>query len=266
MSILALPERTTKPRKTGLTIVIDRGLPTGYFKDVVKSYGQLIDLVKLGWGTALSTPDLQEKIEFAQGHGVPVFFGGTFFEKALLQGELENYTRLCRRFGISHVEVSNGSIALSNREKTRYISRFAAEFTVLSEVGYKDQERSQELAPKSWIEFIREDLEAGATKVITEARESGKSGICRENGELRYGLINEILNSGIDASDLIFEAPTKDLQVYFIRKLGSNVNFGNIAPDDVISLETLRVGLRSDTLELFGNPIGTTQMLQEVVP
>ncbi|MBZ5525729.1 MAG: phosphosulfolactate synthase [Acidobacteriia bacterium] len=265
MRILSLPERTEKPRKTGLTIVIDRGLPTGYFQDAIRSYGDLIDLVKLGWGTALSTPDLQEKVQFAHSHGVPVFFGGTFFEKAFLQGELESYTRLCRELGIRYVEISNGSVALSNREKARYISRFAAEFTVLSEVGYKDQERSQELAPKSWIEFIREDMEAGATKVITEARESGKSGICRENGELRYGLIAEILDSGIPAADLIFEAPTKDLQVYFIRKLGPNVNFGNIAPDDVISLETLRLGLRSDTLELFENSIDFTQVSKEIM-
>lgn len=266
MRILSLPERTAKPRQAGLTIVIDRGLPTGYFQDVIRSYGDLIDLVKLGWGTALSTPDLQEKVDFAHNHGVPVFFGGTFFEKAFLQGELESYTQLCRRLGIKYVEISNGSVALPNREKARYISRFATEFTVFSEVGYKDQERSQELAPKSWIEFIRQDLDAGATKVITEARESGRSGICRENGELRYGLITEILSSGIAATDLIFEAPRKDLQVYFIRKLGSNVNFGNIAPDDVISLETLRLGLRSDTLELFENPIGYAQALQKIAP
>jgi phosphosulfolactate synthase len=263
--MLSLPERTEKPRKTGLTIVIDRGLPTAYFQDIIRSYGHLIDLVKLGWGTALITADLQEKVKFAHRHDVPVFFGGTFFEKAFLQGELENYTQLCRELDIRYVEISNGSVALTNREKARYISRFAAEFTVLSEVGYKDQERSRELAPKSWIEFIREDLAAGATKVITEARESGKSGICRENGELRYGLIVEILNSGISADDLIFEAPNKELQLYFIRKLGANVNFANIAGDDVISLETLRLGLRSDTLELFENTVSYTEVLKDIL-
>ena len=249
--MLSLPERTAKPRTTGLTAVIDRGMPTAYFQDAIRSYGHLIDLIKLGWGTALITTDLHEKVRFARSHDIPVFFGGTFFEKAFLQGELESYTELCRELDLKYVEISNGTVELSNRDKARYISRFAAEFTVLSEVGYKDQERSRELPPKLWIEFIREDLDAGATKVITEARESGKSGICRENGELRYGLIAEILSSGIPADDLIFEAPNKELQVYFIRKLGTNVNFANIAADDVISLETLRLGLRSDTLELF---------------
>jgi phosphosulfolactate synthase len=221
--------------------------------------------VKLGWGTALITADLREKIGFAQSHGIPIFFGGTFFEKAFLQGELDSFTELCRELDIKYVEISNGTVDLSNREKARYISRFAAEFTVLSEVGYKDQERSRELAPKSWIEFIREDLDAGAARVITEARESGKSGICRENGELRYGLIAEILDSGILADDLIFEAPNKELQVYFIRKLGANVNFANVAADDVVSLESLRLGLRSDTLELFEKTINYTQVLKEIM-
>jgi len=265
MKLFSLPERTEKPRRTGLTIVIDRGLPTGYFQDMIRSYGELIDLIKLGWGTALSTPDLREKVRFAHSHKVPVFFGGTFFEKALLQGELENYKQLCREVSIRYVEISNGSIALSNREKAEYISRLAAEFIVLREVGYKDQQRSQELAPKSWVEFIRQDFEAGATEVIMEARESGKSGICRDNGELRYGLISEVLNSGVSADDLVFEAPNKDLQVYFIRKLGPNANFANIAADDVISLETLRLGLRSDTLELFENTVSYTQLLKEVM-
>jgi phosphosulfolactate synthase len=251
MKMLSLPERTEKPRKSGLTIVIDRGLPTDYFKDIVRSYGHLIDFIKLGWATAFVTGPLQEKVDFARRHNVGIFLGGTFFEKALLQGQLEGFEALCRDLDLKHVEVSHGSIALSNKEKSHYITRLASKFTVFSEVGYKDEKRSRDLPPKSWIEFIREDLDAGAVKVITEARESGKSGICRENGELRYGLIAEILNSGISADDLIFEAPNKDLQVYFIRKLGANVNFANIGPDDVIGLETLRLGLRSDTLELY---------------
>jgi phosphosulfolactate synthase len=253
MHFLSLPYRSQKPRQSGLTILIDRGLPTEYFKDVLASYGDLIDLVKLGWGTAVVTGGLKQKIGFARQHDVPVFFGGTFFEKALLQGKVEEYQELCRSLDLRYVEISNGSLELSNKEKARYISQFASEFIVLSEVGYKDEMRSRILTPKSWIEFIQEDLAAGATKVIMEARESGKSGICRENGELRYGLIAEILDSGIPSDNLVFEAPTKDLQVYFIRRLGANVNFANIAPDDVISLETLRVGLRSDTLELYEN-------------
>jgi phosphosulfolactate synthase len=166
---------------------------------------------------------------------------------------------------LKHVEVSNGSIALSNTEKAAFITQFASEYTVFSEVGYKDEVRSRDLPPKAWIEFIREDLRAGATKVITEARESGRSGICRANGELRYGLITEILDSGIPLDDLIFEAPNKDLQIYFIRKLGANVNFANIGVDDVINLETLRLGLRSDTLDLYEgvNDVGYKAMLEE---
>ncbi|HEX3153450.1 MAG TPA: phosphosulfolactate synthase [Candidatus Angelobacter sp.] len=266
--MLSLPQRTQKPRKSGLTIVIDRGIPTEYFKDVINSYGHLIDMIKLGWGTAVVTEQLQDKVKCAHQNKVGIFFGGTFFEKALLQGKLEAYENLCIALDIKYVEISNGSIALPNKDKTRYISRFSSKFKVFSEVGFKDEERSRELAPKSWIEFIREDLDAGATKVIMEARESGRSGICRENGELRYGLITEVLNSGVPADDLIFEAPNKQLQVYFVRKLGANVNFANIAPDDVISLETLRLGLRSDTLELYetGQGLSYTQLLEEITP
>ena len=197
---------------------------------------------------------LEQKIEFARSHNIPVFFGGTFFEKALLQGKLNEYKDYCCALHVRYVEISNGSINLSNKLKSRYISEFASQFKVLSEVGYKDELRSRELSPKSWIHFIRQDLEAGASKVIAEARESGKGGMCRENGDLRYGLITEILESGIPAANLIFEAPTQQLQVYFIQRLGPNANFANIAFDDIISLETLRLGLRSDTLELFENP------------
>jgi phosphosulfolactate synthase len=154
----------------------------------------------------------------------------------------------CRRYGCRYAEISNGTIALSNADKAHLIERFAHEFYVLSEVGYKDSERSLHLPPAQWIAYIREDLAAGAERVITEARESGTSGIARPNGEVRYGLIEEILSSGIDSNSLIFEAPNKGLQTYFIRRLGTNVNLANIAMQDVIALETLRLGLRSDTL------------------
>jgi phosphosulfolactate synthase len=251
--MLSLPERTQKPRQSGLTIVLDRGLATGYFKDIIRSYGHLIDLVKLGWGTALVTGQLQEKVQFARSHGVEVFFGGTLFEKVVIQEKLGSYEQLCRDLDMRFVEISSGSIELSNRDKARYVSRLASNFTVFSEVGYKSEKRSRELSSRSWIEFIQEDLDAGAFKVILEARESGTSGICSSDGEPRYMLISEILNSGIPPDNLIFEAPNKQLQVYFTTRLGANVNFANIAPDDVISLETLRLGLRSDTLALYEN-------------
>lgn len=254
---LSLPYRARKPRKSGLTIAIDRGVPVKYFKDAIESYGNLIDMVKLGWGTAVVSQHIEQKIAFAESHDVSVFLGGTFFEKALLQRKTGDFKTLCLALGLKYVEISNGTISLPNHEKSAYIREFAADFKVLSEVGYKDEFRSRELTPKSWIQFIREDLQAGAIKVITESRESGKGGICRADGEIRYGLISELLESGIPAENLIFEAPTKELQVYFIRRLGSNCNFGNIALDDVISLETLRLGLRSETLESFQNVAGT---------
>ncbi|MEZ4417400.1 MAG: phosphosulfolactate synthase [Gemmatimonadota bacterium] len=265
-SFLDLPERTEKPRQKGLTVLIDNGVPGGRFHDVLESQRSLIDLVKFGWGTALVTPDLQRKLGVLKDCGVDFFFGGTLFEKALLQGRLDGLRAFMRSCGCTHIEVSNGSITLSNREKARYIREFAEEFTVLSEVGYKDVARSQELFPAQWIEYIAEDLEAGARWVITEARESGKSGICRADGELRYGLVAEILDSALPKDRLIFEAPNKELQVEFIRRIGPNANLANIALTDVIGLETLRLGLRSDTLMTFPNTPATAAPAVEAQP
>lgn len=253
MSFLALPERTQKPREKGLTVLIDNGLPEGRFADVLESQAPMIDMVKLGWGTALVTPRLDHKLGVLRDLGIPFFFGGTLFEKALLQRRLDGLLDFMRACGCTHMEVSNGSIPLSNREKATYVRRFADEFVVLSEVGYKDVARSQELFPAQWIECIREDLDAGARWVITEARESGRSGICRADGELRYGLVAEILDAGLPTDRLIFEAPNKELQVEFIRRAGPNVNLANVAFTDVIGLETLRLGLRADTLMVFPN-------------
>lgn len=248
---LALPERATKPRARGLTVVIDNGIPLTYFQDVVESMGSLVDLVKFGWGTSLVTETIERKIACLQAHQVDYFFGGTLFEKYLSQHLLDAYLDYCRQHGCRYIEVSNGTIALSNDEKARLIADVAREFRVLSEVGYKDSERSSLLHPAQWIAFIRQDLAAGAERVITEARESGTSGICRSNGELRFGLIEEILSTDIDPNKLVFEAPNKSLQTYFIQRLGSNVNLANIPIQDIIPLETLRLGLRSDTLLTF---------------
>jgi phosphosulfolactate synthase len=248
---LALPERAAKPRARGLTLVIDTGLPLAYFEDVVESAGSLIDFIKFGWGTSVVSGTLERKIGCLRDHEIEYFFGGTLFEKFVSQGLLDEYVAYCRRCGCRWVELSNGTIDLSNTEKARLIADFARDFRVLSEVGYKDSERSLHLHPARWIEYIQQDLAAGAAYVITEARESGTSGICRPDGEVRFGLIEEILASGIDSDRLIFEAPKKDLQTYFIRRLGTNVNLANIAAQEVISLETLRLGLRSDTLLTF---------------
>jgi phosphosulfolactate synthase len=247
-STLQLPERTVKPRLTGITMVIDSGLPTRQLEDVLESTGHLIDLVKFGWGTAVVTRDLSRKIAALRETQAGFFFGGTLFELFAQEGRVEDYARICHEHGCRTVEVSNGTIAMSNHEKAEHIRRLSRDFSVLSEVGFKDSQRSQELPPARWIECVQEDLEAGASRVILEARESGRSGICRPDGELRYGLIEELLGSEIDLDRLVFEAPTKDLQTYFVRRLGPNVNLGNIAAADVIALETLRLGLRADTM------------------
>jgi phosphosulfolactate synthase len=194
------------------------------------------------------TDDLQYKIDALADAHVDYYFGGTLFEKFVSQNRFDDWRRFVDRFGCRHVEISNGTIPMSNTEKADYIRRVTGEYTVFSEVGYKESARSEAMRPGLWIEYINQDLAAGATWVITEARESGKSGICRSNGELRTGLIDEIAASGIDIDRLVFEAPNKDLQIQMIRKFGSEVNLGNIAPTDIVPLETLRLGLRGDTL------------------
>lgn len=243
-----LPERTAKPRSEGLTWIIDPGLPTRYFEDVIQSVHPLVDLVKFGWGTAVVSPDLERKIRCLKEYGVGFCFGGTLFEKCYAQGRLAEYRAFLLRHGCETVEISNGTVAMDNREKAHLIRRFAEEFRVVSEVGYKDATRSLNLHPSRWIEFIGEDLAAGAFKTITEARESGTSGICGPDGAVRSRLIEEILGSDLNPSQIVFEAPNKMLQSYFVTRVGPNVNMANIAFDDVIGLETLRLGLRSDTL------------------
>lgn len=247
---LDLPYREANPRGRGLTMVIDNGVPNRLFEDVIASTGQYVDLVKFGWGTALVTPGIRAKAAVLQEHGIRFMFGGTLFEKHVQQGRFEEYRALCLDFGCSCVEVSNGTIDLSHEEKAVFVSKLAADFEVLAEVGFKDHPRSELFAPSQWITCIHRDLDAGARLVILEARESGTSGLCRPDGEVRFGLIEDILDA-MDVSPLIFEAPTKALQTYFIQRIGSDVNLGNIAIADIISLETLRLGLRADTL----NPV-----------
>jgi phosphosulfolactate synthase len=248
---LQLPERTEKPRSAGITMVVDGGLPTRYFQDVVESGAEFLDFVKFGWGTALVTKDLQQKISILQNVGVSFYFGGTLFEKFVLQDRLDDFRELCNVNGCQFVEVSNGTIDLTNPEKAGYIRKLSDEFQVISEVGFKDAERSENLPPSRWIECIHEDLDAGAHLVTLESRESGRSGICRPNGELRFGLIEELLSSGLDYEILLFEAPSTELQNYFVKRVGPNVNLGNVAATAVLGLETIRLGLRADTLTQF---------------
>ena len=246
--LLSFPKRIQKPRHTGITIILDNGLPTQMFSDFIQSHHQLIDAVKFGWGTVLVTAQIDKKLALLEHYQIDFLFGGTLFEKYVLQQSLDRFYDLCKFYNCKIIEISNGTININNSEKCRYIRDFSKEFDVFSEVGYKDSNKSEEMYPAKWIEYIHQDIEAGAKKVITESRESGQSGVCRENGEIRLGLISEILASDINVANIIFEAPNKKLQTYFIKRLGSNVNLANIAPSDIVALETLRLGLRSDTL------------------
>jgi phosphosulfolactate synthase len=248
---LHLPRRAVKPRQTGLTMVIDGGISLAAFTDIVSFSAEYIDYVKFGWGTAVVTGTLREKIDVLTQHDIGYYFGGTLFEKFVLQNRFDDFRRFCFDHGCQHVEVSNGTIEMSNGEKASYIRKLAPDFEIVSEVGFKDAERSELLPPSAWIEFINEDLAAGASLVTLEARESGKSGICRPDGALRFGLIEDVLTSGISQDDLLFEAPNTELQAHFVTRIGPDVNLGNVPASSVISLETLRLGLRGDTLVTF---------------
>lgn len=231
-------------RDGGLTHVLDKGLGPRGWEDVLETAGEHIDIVKLGWGTAYVTGGLRRKLEVLKDK--PVVIGGTFFEVVYLRDKLDDYKRWLQSLGLTHVEISDGTVTIPRERKLELIADFARDFTVLSEVGSKDSEVV--FAPYEWVEWIREEKEAGAWKVITEAREGGTAGIFRADGDMRTGLIAEI-EHGVDFHDLVWEAPTKQSQAWFVRHFGPEVNLGNIPPEEVIALETLRLGLRGDTLK-----------------
>jgi phosphosulfolactate synthase len=231
-------------RDGGLTHVLDKGLGARAWEDVLETSGEYIDIVKLGWGTAFVTKGLERKLEILRGKRVVI--GGTFFEVVYARDRLDQYKRWLRDLGLTHVEISDGSVEIPRERKLELIAEFARDFTVLSEVGSKDSEVV--FAPYEWVEWIKEEKDAGAWKVITEAREGGTAGIFRPSGEMRTGLVDEIAHS-IDFHDLVWEAPTKASQAWFIKQFGPSVNLGNIPPEEVIPLETLRLGLRGDTLK-----------------
>jgi phosphosulfolactate synthase len=233
--------------------VIDRGMSVAEVDGLLEVAGSCVDVVKLGWGTALVSANLKEKLERYAAREVPVVLGGTLTELAIRQGRVEGLIAWLRELGLRYVEVSDGTIALEPAVKRDLIQRLAREFTVLAEVGSKDVDFI--MAPYVWVEQIQRDLEAGAWKVIAEARESGTAGIYRASGEVRTGLIDEIAHA-VDPDRLIFEAPQRAQQVWLLKRFGSDCNLGNIAPNDVLSLETLRLGLRSETVDRFalGDP------------
>jgi phosphosulfolactate synthase len=228
--------------------VIDRGLSVAEVDGLLEVAGEIVDVVKLGWGTALVSSNLKPKLERYSAHGVPVVLGGTLTELAIRQGRVDGLVAWLRELGLRHVEISDGTIAIDPAVKRGLIQRLSGEFIVLAEVGSKDADFI--MAPYVWVEQIEADLDAGAWKVIAEARESGTAGIYRADGEVRTGLIDEIAHA-IDPGRMIFEAPLREQQVWLLRRFGTECNLGNIAADDVLSLETLRLGLRSDTVERF---------------
>lgn len=240
-----LPKRTSKPREKGITLVLDKGLSVRQAEDFCEAGSNYIDIVKLGWGTSYVTQNLENKLAIYADANIPVYLGGTLFEAYMLRDQLDAYRKLLDHFDIEHVEVSNGTIWLSDQRKLDIIHELSQEYTVLSEVGSKNP--NDIIPPYKWVKMIQNELKAGAWKIICEARESGTVGVFRPNGEVRSGLIDEIADQ-IAVENLIFEAPKKEQQVWFIKKFGSNVNLGNIQPFEVIPVETLRLGLRGDTL------------------
>jgi phosphosulfolactate synthase len=244
-AFLDLPSRSEKPRDQGITHVLDRGLSVAEVDGLMEVAGDFVDFVKLGWGTAVATRNLEAKLERYRAHDIPVVLGGTLTELAIAQRRLDGLVDWVKELGLAHVEVSDGTIVLDHDEKLRIVERLAKEFTVFSEVGSKDDAKI--MAPYRWVEQIQSELAAGAWKVIAEARESGNVGLYRADGEVRMGLVDEIAHE-VDPGRLVFEAPRKEQQVWFLKRFGPEVNLGNIPPDDVLSLETLRLGLRSDTI------------------
>jgi phosphosulfolactate synthase len=243
---LDLPERSPKPRAAGLTHVIDKGLNLREIEGLFDTAGDYVDVVKLGWGTSYVTRNLEKKIALYRSFDTPVVCGGTLFEAVIARGKLDAYKRWLLDHRFSHVEISDGTVEIPREQKLELIADLARDFTVLSEVGSKDADVVY--APYQWVEWIREELGAGAWKVITEGRETGTAGIFRPTGEMRTGLVDEIAHE-IDVHELIFEAPMKSSQAWFVKHFGPEVNLGNIPPEEVIPLETLRLGLRADTLK-----------------
>ena len=245
-----VPERAQKPREKGFTMAMDKGLSVRQAEDFVSVGGEYVDIIKLGWATSYVTPSLDAKLQVYRDAGIPFYFGGTLFEAFIVRNQFDDYRKVLDKYNMPFAEVSDGSIELDHNKKCEYITELSKQVTVLSEVGSKDAEKI--IPPYKWIELMQKELDAGAWKVIGEARESGNVGLFRSTGEVRSGLVEEILTK-IPFEKIIWEAPQKAQQVYFIKLIGANVNLGNIAPEEVIPLETIRLGLRGDTFSHFLN-------------
>lgn len=244
----SLPKRTPKPRQDGITMVMDKGLSTREAEDFIEMCEPYTDIVKLGFGTSVVSVNLERKLAMYREAGLPTYFGGTLFEAYIIRKQFDEYLRVLERFKMEYAEVSDGSLEMPHDKKCEFIQLLSKHVTVISEVGSKDAEKI--IPPYKWIELMKKELQAGVWKVIAEARESGTVGIFRGTGEVRSGLVDEILTQ-IPMDKIIWETPQKGQQVYFIKLLGANANLGNIAPNEVIPLETLRLGLRGDTFLSF---------------
>ncbi len=243
-----IPERTKKPRDTGITMVMDKGLGMNQAEDLVEMGGNLIDFIKLGFGTSYVNTDVKKKVRLYQRNKIKVYPGGTLFEAFVIRGQFEDFLRYVDKLGFDAVEVSDGSMKMNHDKKCEYINKLAKNFTVVSEVGSK--QAGVEMSTSEWANQMKTEREAGSFKVIAEARESGTVGIYDSTGKPDFALI-EILTHSIPLTDIIWEAPLKKQQAWFIRHFGSDVNLGNIAPAEIIPLETLRLGLRGDTFFNF---------------
>lgn len=249
-NLTQIPERTQQPRQYGLTMVMDKGLSLRDAENFLSVGAPHTDIIKLGFGTSFVTPNLRAKIELYQQHNIPVYFGGTLFEAFLIRNQFDDYIAMCKDYNIDVIEVSDGSIEIPHTEKCGYIEKISKFAKVFSEVGSKDA--AHIIPPYKWIELMSAELNAGASYVIAEAREAGNVGIYRGSGEVREGLVQEILTK-IPAEKILWEAPQKAQQLYFLELIGCNVNLGNIAPSEIIPLEAMRIGLRGDTFNLYLN-------------
>tara|TARA_B100002052_G_C15845331_1_gene582211 strand:+ start:459 stop:1214 length:756 start_codon:yes stop_codon:yes gene_type:complete len=243
-----IPERSLKPRELGITMVIDKGSSLQECKNLIESSSDYIDFVKFGWTTSNFSKNLKEKIELFNKANINVYFGGTLFEAFAIRDQFQDYINILKEYDLKYAEVSDGSISIPHKKKCEYIEKLAKYVIVFSEIGSKDEKKI--IPPYKWIKQMKAELNAGSWKVIGEARESGSVGLFRSSGEVRQGLVEEILTE-IPTEKILWEAPQKVQQVWFVKLLGQNVNLGNISGNEVISLETIRVGLRGDTFNQY---------------
>ena len=243
-----LPNRSNKPRKNGLTMMMDKGLSIREAEDFLASNTEHTDIIKLGFGTSIITPNVSDKVKLYHENGMKVYTGGTLFEAFAIRNQLDDYKKYLNKIGLEMVEISDGSMSLDHNDKCNIISDFSKNFRVISEVGSKDA--NVDISSNNWLKWMQNELSAGSWKVIAEAREGGNAGICDGDGGIKSELIDEI-TSQIAIDKILWEAPKKNQQIWFINKFGANVNLGNISPDGVIPLECLRLGLRGDTFNNY---------------